>query len=151
MKKILQKKRLFFTVTMMVLALFTFTSPASASGFDFLFGRKAATGTELHALGTKAIEHNGGGATYFTNGKGRVLEVQARQTKGGILRVSVNRTYIPKNYNSSRAAQTLCQRLRLLAEATEAVKVGEYTMIDEINGWEAYHYGDMVAKNLDRE
>ncbi|VVS95617.1 hypothetical protein [Desulfoluna spongiiphila] len=151
MNLITEYKRPLYTAALLLLALFTFISPASASGLDFLFGRKAAPGTELHALGTQAMEHNGGEATYFTNGKGRVLEVRARHTKEGFLRVSVNRTYIPENYDGSRTAESLYHRLARLAGADGAVKAGRYTLIDDKNGWEAYRYGDMVAKALDSE
>lgn len=150
MKKLTLNKHLFLTAAML-LALFAFATPASAAGFDFLFGPKATPGTELHALGARAMERNEGGATYFTNGKGRVLEVRARHAKDGALRVAVNRTYIPENYNGSRTAETLYRRLGRLAKENKAIKAGQYTLIDEENGLEAYQYGAMVAKALDKE
>ena len=151
MKKNTRQNHLFIAAAMMVIALMTTTTPVSASGVDFLFGRKATPGTELHALGTRAMERNKGKATYFTNGKGRVLEVLSRQGKDGALRVSVNRTYIPKNYNGSRTAASLCYQLNHLAESSDAIKVGGYTLIDEETGETAHDYGTRVATALDRE
>ena len=151
MKKITQKRRLFLAAAMMMLAFITLTSPVSASGIDFLFGRKAAPGSELHALGTTALEQNNGDATYFTNGKGRVLEVRAKTANSGTLRVSVNRVYIPRNYNGCRKSETLYDRLSQRAQDNAAVRAGTYTLIDGKTGWEAYRYGEMIAKALDSE
>ena len=142
---------MFLTAALVLLSLSIFSFPASAAGVDFLFGRAAAPGSELHALGTSALERNHGDATYFTNGKGRILEVRARTTRDNTLRVSVNRVYIPRNYNGSRKSETLYDRLSQLAEDNSAVRVGRYTLIDGKTGWEAYHYGDMIAKALDSE
>jgi len=151
MEKINHASRTLLTAALMLLSLSIFSFPASAAGVDFLFGRAAAPGSELHALGTTAMEQNHGDATYFTNGKGRVLEVRAKTAKDGTLRVSVNRVYIPRNYNCNLKSETLYDRLSQLTDANTAVRAGKYTLIDAKNGWETYHYGEMIAKALDSE
>jgi len=151
MEKKYHGRRTVIAAALMLLSLFIFTLPASASGVDFLFGRVAAPGSELLALGTTAMEHGHGDATYFTNGKGRILEVRAKTCKDGVLRVSVNRVYIPSNYNCSLQSEAHYQRLSQLAEEQSAVKTGQYTLIDASKGRDAFRYGAMIAKELDSE
>ncbi|SCY34056.1 hypothetical protein [Desulfoluna spongiiphila] len=151
MKHITLIKQTLINAALMLIILSTVVPPTSASPLDLLFGRAAVPGSELHALGTAAISQNHGDATYFTNGKGRVLEVRARTTEKGILRVSVNRVYIPRNYNGSAKSETIYDRLSQLATEKNAIRAGSYTMIDETTGWRAYLYGKQITKALDSE
>lgn len=151
MENMYHGKRTVLIAVLMLMSLCIVTFPASASSVDFLFGPVAAPGSELLVLGTAAMEHSHEGATYFTNGKGRILEVRAKSCKDGALRVSVNRVYIPMNYNCSEQSEIHYQRLSQLAERKSAVKAGQYTLIDKSNGRDAYRYGEMIAKELDSE
>ena len=136
---------------LMLLTFSTVVPLTSASPLDCLFGRAATPGSELHALGTVAISQNHGDATYFTNGKGRVLEVRAKAMKDGVLRVSVNRVYIPRNYNGSAKSEAIYDRMSRLSTEKEALRAGSYAMLDATTGWDAYLYGMQIAKALDSE
>jgi len=151
MKHITLIKRTILSTALILLTISTVIPPTSASPLDLLFGSAATPGSELHALGTAALSRNHGDATYFTNGKGRVLEVRARTIKDGSLRVSVNRVYIPRNYNGSAKSETFYDRLSQLASEKGAVRAGTYTMLDATTGWESYLYGKQIAKALDSE
>lgn len=151
MKKNNQAGQMFLAAALVLLSLSVFSRPAWAAGIDFLFGRAAAPGSELHALGTTALKRNHGDATYFTNGKGRVLEVRARTAGDRTLRVSVNRVYIPRHYDGSVKSERLYDRLSRQVENKAAVRAGTYTLVDRQTGWEAYRYGQMIAEALDRE
>jgi len=151
MKRIALLKQMFLGAALMLLTLTTAVLPTSASPLDCLFGRVATPGSELHALGTAAISRSHGDAAYFTNGKGRVLEVRARAMKDGVLRVSVDRVYIPRNYNGNARSETVYDRLGQLATEKEAIRAGSYVMVDAATGLEAYRYGKQIAKALDSE
>ena len=147
-----QLKRSFFPTAAVLLALSLFATHASASFFDFISGRVAAPGSELHALGVTMLNQNDGEATHFTNGKGRVLKVWAKRVEDGTLRVTVQRVYIPKNYiaeshNGTLKAEELYNRLS--QTSNENTNIGEYHLLPAEIGNEAYRYGEMVAKALD--
>lgn len=154
MKLIKHVKRAFLPAAVVLLGLSLFSTQASANVFDFIHGQVAAPGSELHALGITALSQNNGKATYFTNGKGRVLKVWATRVEDGTLRVTEQRVYIPQNFiaeahNDTLKAEELYNRLSHVAR--ESSKVGEYALLTAEDGMEAYRYGEFVASELDAE
>jgi len=126
---------------------------AVAGIFDFAHGRVAAPGSDLHALGTEAIEEGLGGTSYFTNGEGRVVEVRAREMPNGELRVTVRRVYIPENYVAKTHDGTLeAERTysRLEELAGESPWVGGYAVLPHNEGYEAYKFGVMVETEFNK-
>lgn len=142
------------STVMLLVALTLFSTGASASVRDFVFGQVAHEGTELHALAITSLEQNGGSNTYFTNGKGRILDVQAKKCDDGRIRASVQRVYIPQNYISgsydgTKAIEATYTQLHELAEQGD--KVGEYTMVPTVIGANAFSCGASIAMALDSE
>ncbi len=141
--------------TLLVLfAITVFSTQASAGMMDFVFGQVAQKGTQMHELAVVSLNENGGEATYFTNGEGRILNVQAKKCDDGRIRASVQRVYIPKNYIAATQAGTkaivaTCYRLHDLAQHGE--KIGEYTLIPAAEGSKAFSCGASIALALDSE
>jgi len=141
--------------TLLVLCAITlFSTQASAGMMDFMFGRVAHEGSELYELAMVSLNQNGGEATYFTNGEGRILDVQAKKCDDGRVRASVQRVYIPKNYiagshDGTRAIEATYTRLHELAQQGE--KIGEYTLIPASEGAKAFSRGASIAMALDSE
>ncbi len=141
--------------TLMVLfALTLFSTQASAGVMDFTFGPVAHEGTQLHELAMASLNQNGGDTTYFTNGEGRILDVQAKKCDDGRVRASVQRVYIPRNYiagslDGTQAIEATYDNLHELAQQGE--KVGEYTMIPASVGSDAFSCGASIAMALDSE
>ncbi|WP_300670981.1 hypothetical protein [Desulfoluna sp.] len=141
--------------TLLVLCAITLCSTqASAGMMDFMFGRVAHEGSELYDLAMVSLNQNGGETTYFTNGEGRILDVQAKKCTDGRVRASVQRVFIPKNYvagslDGTLAIEATCSRLHELAQQGE--KVGEYTLIPATEGAEAFSCGEAIALALDSE
>ena len=141
--------------TLMVLfALTLFSTQASAGVMDFMFGQVAHEGTEIHELAMISLNQNGGADTYFTNGEGRILDVQAKKCDDGRVRASVQRVYIPQNYiagshDGTKAIEATYTQLHELAQQGD--KVGEYTMVPASVGADAYSCGASIAMALDAE
>ncbi|WP_300673106.1 hypothetical protein [Desulfoluna sp.] len=137
-----------------VMVAFSMTAtPAVAGFFDFTQGRVADPGSELHALGSQAIERGLGGISYFTNGEGRVVEVRAKEMINGDLRVSVRRVHIPENYVAETHDQTLeAERTwnSLESLAGQQPWVGGYAVLPHNAGVKAYKFGVMVENELSR-
>ncbi|SCY70806.1 hypothetical protein [Desulfoluna spongiiphila] len=153
MKHVTSYTKHLFAAALMLLALTVTAGPASAGFFDFTQGRVAQPDTDLHALGTQALNTGLGGISYFTNGEGRIIEVRAKEMPNGDLRVSQRRVYIPKNYVAKTHDQTLkAERIRnSLAElADQQPWVGGYAVLPQSEGAKAYKYGVMVETELRR-
>lgn len=137
-----------------VTATIALTSVTSSAGiFDFTQGQVAAPGTELHALGSQALDNGLGGIGYFTNGEGRVVEVRAKKMANGELRVSIHKVYIPQNYVARTHDQTLeAERTwnRLEVLAGQQPWVGGYAVLPQNEGVKAYRFGVMVEKEFNR-
>lgn len=143
----------FLPAAIVMLALLMTAAPAVAGFFDFTHGRVASPGTDLHALGTKAIEQGLGGISYFTNGEGRVVEVRAKVMASGDLRVSIRKVYIPQNYVAKTHDQTLeAERTwsRLEELAGQNPWVGGYAVLPHNEGVKAYKFGVMVETEFNR-
>jgi hypothetical protein len=141
------------TVTAMMVALSMTAGPAVAGLFDFTQGKVAAPGTELHALGTQAIESGLGGISYFTDGEGRVVKVQAKEMGNGELRVSTDQAQIPQDYIAGSQSQTreAERTLNSLEElANQQPWVGGYAVLPHNEGVEAYKLGVTVESELQR-
>lgn len=139
---------------LMLCAITVFSTQASAGMMDFMFGQVAQKGTQIHELAMVSLNENGGSATYFTNGEGRILNVQAKKCDDGRIRTFVQRVYIPKNYiagthEGTMAVEATCNRLHDLAQKGE--KIGEYTLISATEGSEAFSFGTSIALALDSE
>ena len=127
--------------------------PAVAGVFDFTHGKIAAPGTELHALGVQALEDGLGGISYFTNGEGRVVKVQAKEMANGDLRVSIRKVHIPQNYVAdTRDLTDEAERTygRLEELAGENPWVGGYAVLPHNEGMKAYKFGVMVETEFNR-
>jgi len=121
--------------------------PAVAGVFDFTHGKIAAPGTELHALGVQALEDGLGGISYFTNGEGRVVKVQAKEMANGDLRVAMNEANIPQgaiagNQHQAMEAERTLRNLETLAG--QQPWVGGYAVLPHNEGVKAYQFGVMV-------
>lgn len=141
------------SVAVVMVALTMTASPAVAGIFDFIQGRVAAPGTELHALGTQALDTGLGGISYFTNGEGRVVEVRAKEMVDGDLRVSIKKVYIPKNYIAKTHDQTLeSERIWKSLESLSGQQpwVGGYAVLSHNEGVKAYKFGMMVEREFNR-
>ncbi len=153
MKMIKKLSTHFMLIITMIFALSMVPAPAMAGFFDFAQGRVAAPGTELHALGTQALERGLRGISYFTNGEGRVVEVRSKEMANGDLRVSIKRVYIPKNYIATTHDQTLeAERTwnNLETLAGEQPWVGGYAVLPHNDGVKAYKFGVMVETEFNR-
>jgi len=140
-----------FAIVMMALTMAA--GPAVAGVFDFTQGKVAAPGTELHALGSQALESGLGGISYFTNGEGLVVKVQAKEMTNGDLRVSVKETNIPEGYIAGTQNQTLEAERTLKSLETLANQqpwVGGYAVLPHNEGVEAYKLGVTVESELRR-
>lgn len=141
----------FFTA---VIAAFVMAvTPAHAGLFDFTQGRVAAPGSDLHALGTEALDRGLGGVSYFTNGEGRVVEVRAKEMANGDLRVAVRRVHIPQNYVADTHDQTLEAERTWNSLATLSEQqpwVGGYAVLPHDEGVKAYKLGVMVENEFNR-
>lgn len=140
-----------FAVVMVALSMTA--GPAVAGLFDFTQGRIAAPGSELHELGTEALDAGLGGVSYFTNGEGRVVEVRAKEMANGDLRVSIRKVHIPKNYvadtrDLTDEAESTWNNLEKLAG--EQPWVGGYAVLPHNEGVEAYKFGVMVEKEFNK-
>jgi hypothetical protein len=137
------------SVVIVMMALIMICAPVNAGTIGFTEGEVAAPGTELHELGTKAIEEGLGGISYFANGEGQVLKVQAEEMDNGDLRVTVKETMIPKGYVSKTQSQTL-EAERILTDletlTDKQPRVGEYAVLPHNEGMKAYEFGVMVEK-----
>mgnify|MGYP003572670299 CR=1 FL=1 len=143
----------FLPAAIVMLALVMTAVPAVAGVFDFTQGRVASPGTDLHALGTKAIDQGLGGVSYFTNGEGRVVEVRAKEMLNGDLRVTIRKVHIPKNYIADTHDQTLeAERTydRLADLAGQNPWVGGYAVLPHNEGIKAYKFGVMVETEFNR-
>lgn len=141
------------SVVVVLVALVMTAGPSVAGVFDFTYGRIAAPGTDLHALGSKAIQEGLGGISYFTNGEGRVVQVRAKEMANGDLRVSIRKVYIPENYVADTRDQTLeAERTynRLEELAGENPWVGGYAVLPQNEGVKAYKFGVMVEQEFNR-
>ena len=141
------------SIGVVMVALSMTTTPAIAGFFDFTQGRVAEPGTELHELGTQALENGLGGISYFTNGEGRIVEVRGKAMANGDLRVSVKRVFIPKNYVADTFDKTL-EAERTLQEletlAGDQPWVGGYAVLPHNEGVKAYNLGVTVERELNR-
>ena len=150
-------KRLYahvLTFAIVMMALTMTAGPAVAGIFDFTQGKVAVPGTELHALGSQALESGLDGISYFTNGEGRVVKVQAKEMTNGDLRVSVKETHIPKGYiagtqNHALEAERTLKSLEALAD--KQPWVGGYAVLPHNAGVEAYKLGVTVESELRRD
>lgn len=143
----------FLYVAIVAVALIMTAGPSIAGVFDFTEGRVAAPGTDLHALGTKALQQGLGGISYFTNGEGRVVEVRAKEMPNGELRVSIHKVFIPENYVARTHDQTIeAERTwnRLEELAGQQPWVGGYAVLPQNEGIKAYKFGVMVEKEFNR-
>lgn len=137
-----------------VMVAFSMTAgPAVAGLFDFTQGRIAAPGSELHELGTEALDAGLGGVSYFTNGEGRVVEVRAKEMASGDLRVSIRKVHIPKNYvadtrDLTDEAEATWNSLEQLAG--EQPWVGGYAVLPHNEGVKAYKFGVMVETEFNK-
>ena len=141
------------SITVVMVALAMTADLAVAGAFDFTRGRVAAPGTELHALGTQALDTGLGGISYFTNGEGRVVEVRAKEMANGDLRVTIKKVYIPENYVARTHDQTLeADRTWKSLEtfAGEQPWVGGYAVLPHNEGVKAYKFGIMVEREYNR-
>ena len=141
------------SVAVVMVSLAMSAAPAVAGAFDFTQGRVAAPGTELHALGTQALDTGLGGISYFTNGEGRVVEVRAKEMANGDLRVTIKKVYIPENYIARTHDQTLeAERTWKSLEtlAGQQPWVGGYAVLPHNEGVKAYKFGIMVEKEFTR-
>ena len=153
MKQIKYFSKHLFATTLLLMALVIMTSPVNAGFFDFMQGQVAQPGTELHAQGTQALNTGLGGVSYFTNGKGRIIEIQAKIMPNGDLRVTSRRVYIPKNYIARTHDQTLEAENtwnQLQDLANQQPWVGGYAVLPQSVGIKAYKYGVMVETELKR-
>lgn len=143
----------FLFVAIVAMALSLAAGPAVAGIFDFAHGRVAAPGSDLYALGTRAIDEGLGGVSYFTNGEGRVVEVRAKEMINGDLRVSIRKVYIPKNYVADTHDRTLEAEQtysRLEELAGQSPWVGGYAVLPHHEGVKAYKFGVMVETEFNR-
>ena len=141
------------TVTVVMVALNFSAGPAVAGLFDFTKGTVAQPGTELHDLGTQALTSGLDGISYFTNGEGNVMKVQAKEMTNGDLRVSVNKVHIPRDYvaenaNQSMEAERTLKELDTLAE--QQPWIGGYAVLPHNEGMKAYQTGVMVENEQRR-
>ncbi|SCX80092.1 hypothetical protein [Desulfoluna spongiiphila] len=151
--KTMKKAYLHVVFAAVVAAFVMAAAPAQAGIFDFTQGRVAVPGTELHELGTEALDRGLGGISYFTNGEGRVVEVRAKEMANGDLRVAVRRVHIPKNYVADTHDQTLeAERTwQSLADLSEQQPwVGGYAVLPHNEGVKAYKFGVMVETEFNR-
>ncbi|VFQ47485.1 hypothetical protein [Desulfoluna butyratoxydans] len=147
-----QVTRTILSTAAVLLGAAIFSTQASAHVFDFMHGQRAVPGSDLYALGEKAMDRKDGKVSYFTNGKGRVLKVLATRGDNGTLRVTVQRVYIPRNYiaethNETARAEKLYDRLSRVAGSSQ----GKYALLTDKDGMAAYQYGKAVAEKLDSE
>lgn len=145
-------KKIYFhvlTAAIVMMALSMNPGPAMAGVFDFTHGKVAAPGTELHALGSQALEDGLGGISYFTNGEGSVMKVSAKKMSNGDLRVSIKETNIPQN-SMAWDQQQVMEAERTLNSldtlAGEQPWVGGYAVLPHNEGVKAYQFGVMVEK-----
>lgn len=135
-----------FAAIVMV-ALHMNAGPAGAGVFDFTHGKIAAPGTELHALGVQALDEGLGGISYFTNGEGRVVKVQAKEMANGELRVAMKEATIPQGTidgNKKQAVEADRTLRNLEALAGQQPWVGGYAVLPHNEGAKAYQFGVMV-------
>ena len=125
-------------------------APAQAGWFDFWNGQPTKPGSEYYEVGQITLAKSGGGPAYFTNLKGRFIEVRARKDDQGELRVTVWRLYIPPNY----IAETLEERQffhrvkkEIVGIIPNSVKYGEYIALSGALGERAWK----AAKIVERE
>lgn len=147
----IDKKNYFhvLSVTVLMVAFTMIAGPAVAGVFDFTHGKVASPGTELHALGVQALEEGLGGISYFTNGEGRVVKVQAKEMANGDLRVAMKEANIPQgaiagNQNQAMEAERTLRNLETLAG--QQPWVGGYAVLPHNEGVKAYQFGVMVEK-----
>jgi len=143
----------FLSVAVVMVALAMTAGTGMAGVFDFTQGRVASPGTDLHALGSEAIEQGLGGISYFTNGEGRVVEVRAKEMTNGDLRVSIRKVHIPQNYVAdTRDLTDEAERTygRLEELAGENPWVGGYAVLPHNEGMKAYKFGVMVETEFNR-
>lgn len=141
------------SVAVIMVALTMTSAPAVAGFFDFTQGRVASPGTDLHALGSQALDTGLGGISYFTNGEGRVVEVRAKKMTNGDLRVTIKKVYIPQNYIAKTHDQTLeAERTWTSLEnlADQQPWVGGYAVLPHNEGVKAYKIGVMVEREYTR-
>ncbi|VFQ42767.1 hypothetical protein [Desulfoluna butyratoxydans] len=141
------------TVTVVMVAFSFSSGPAVAGLFDFTKGTVAQPGTELHELGTQALMSGLDGISYFTNGEGNVMKVQAKEMSNGDLRVAVNKVHIPRDYVSENTEQVMeaeqtLKELDVLAD--KQPWIGGYAVLPHDEGVKAYQTGVMVENERRR-
>lgn len=145
MKTLKKIYRYALCVALVMAALSITAVPSVAGVFDFTKGKVATPGTELHALGSQALEAGIDGIGYFTNGEGRVLQVQAKEMASGDLRVLVKQVQISRGDVAGTPALDAERALKQLeALAGQQPWVGGYAVLPHHEGAKAYQTGVMV-------
>lgn len=137
-------------VAIVMMALIMTVGPAAAV-IDITDGEVAEPGSELHALGSKALEEGLGGICYFTNGEGQVLKVQAEEMENGDLNVAVAESNIPRGLTAKTQDQT-AEAERIFKDletlASQQPWVGGYAVLPHSEGAKAYEFGVMVEQEM---
>lgn len=138
-------------ITVVMVALSMTATPSVAGLFDYTQGKVAKPGSDLYALGREALDKGLGGISYFTDGEGHVVKVEAKAMANGDLRVATHHTDIPKETVALNQRQTLDteKALRNLeALASQQPWVGGYAVLPHTAGSEAYKLGVTVESEL---
>ncbi|MCG8471771.1 MAG: hypothetical protein MI742_07935 [Desulfobacterales bacterium] len=147
-KRSYAKSRVIAAVVFVVALFLSF--PAYAGFFGFWNGQVAKPGSEYYEVGTSALMMEKG-AGYFTNGKGRIIEVRAKRDSTGDLRVSVSRVYIPPNYIGESFHQK--QKIAAVQEALQhhvlqSPWLGEYVKLSGKLAEDAWMVGKLIEREI---